>query len=335
MNYKYKPKKEYGGYLPLELNPGKEMFEEYEKYLCRFNSVKASFAYIIKNEKPSRVIIPCYYCPSTTEALKVLDIDIMFYHISSDLEPEKVFDEKNTIIILVDYFGVKTKEIFKMVSKYKNATIIVDYAHSFFAKPIFQKNVYNVYSAKKFFGVPDGSYVVAENLSFHNEIMGSAYEYAGYLFKSYEEGVDSAYLEKKVADKVIAERYAGMSKLAIGLLKNVDYESVKIKRINNYRVLHRLLEDINELSIPQECPAYQYPLLISNQGKRIKMELVKKKIFVSTLWKGEDLTDRGNNFEHNMSNNAIFLPIDQRYNKDDMKFLAEKVLEIRENKFYE
>lgn len=68
-----------------------------------------------------------------------------------------------------------------------------------------------------------------------------------------------------------------MSKLTVGLLKNVDYENVKNRRIKNYRVLHQELGNINELLIPQECPAYQYPLLISDHGEKIKSELVKKR----------------------------------------------------------
>lgn len=50
--------------------------------------------------------------------------------------------------------------------------------------------------------------------------------------------------------------------------KNVDYENVKNRRIKNYRVLHQELGNINELLIPQECPAYQYPLLISDHGEK-------------------------------------------------------------------
>lgn len=329
MDNRYKPKMEYGGYLPLELNSGKEMFEKYNGHFCRFNSVKASFAYIIGIEKPSRMILPYYYCPSTTEALKAMGADISFYHISRDLQPEDIPDQKNTAIFLVDYFGVRTEEILKIAERYREATVIIDYAHSFFAEPLFRKNVYNVYSARKFFGVPDGSYVVAENNLAYSEFLSNSYDYAEYLFKSYEAGVNAAYLDKKDADKAISGNYTNMSKLALGLLQNVDYENVRSKRINNYRTLHQLLGHMNELSVPQACPAYQYPLLISGDGREIKSELVKNKIFVSTLWNGQELADKGNDFERNMSANAVFLPIDQRYSASDMKYLAEKVEEIR------
>ena len=61
---------------------------------------------------------------------------------------------------------------------------------------------------------------------------------------------------------------------------------------------------------------------------------MKKKIFVSTLWKGKELLKKGNEFEINMSDNAVFLPIDQRYDEEDMRFLANTVLEMRKNIAY-
>ena len=48
---RYERKSEYGGYLPLELNSGTEMFERYSKYLKRFNSVKAFFSIYYRTRK--------------------------------------------------------------------------------------------------------------------------------------------------------------------------------------------------------------------------------------------------------------------------------------------
>lgn len=53
-------------------------------------------------------------------------------------------------------------------------------------------------------------------------------------------------------------------------------------------------------------------------------------MFVSTLWSGEALIVNGNEFELNMSNNAIFLLIDQRYTVEDMKYIAARVNALRE-----
>lgn len=322
---------EYGGFLPLELNPGQEFFAKYEEYLLRFNSVKASLDFIIKKINAKKIYIPYYYCPSTTQAIKDTEIQVFFYHISDSLIPEVQIDEEETIILLVNYFGVRNQEVCDIANVYRKASIIIDNAHAFYAEPLFAANVYNIYSAKKFFGVPDGSYIVSQKQFLDKQTATHSYEYANYLLITYEEGTNAAYTVKKDADNIIAAKYGCMSSLAIGLLQNVDYERVRNQRIKNYKVVHQSLKQFNELVLPDECVAYQYPLLISGIGKGIKRKLVQEKIYVSTLWTGKELLINGNPFELNMSENAIFIPIDQRYTEDDMLYLVRTIRKIKEN----
>lgn len=63
-------RQEYGGFLPLELNPGKEWFDGYQDNLRRFNSVKATIVHAICLTDIQEIYVPYYYCPSTTEAIK-------------------------------------------------------------------------------------------------------------------------------------------------------------------------------------------------------------------------------------------------------------------------
>lgn len=328
MRVETRQKEEYGGYLPLELNRGTEYFSKYEDYLLRFNSVKASLDYLIAKIGLNRIYIPYYYCPSTIEAIRKMGVEVIFYHIDSNLLPIDLNDDCHSIILLVDYFGVKCEKINQLLCSLHNAEIIIDRAHAFYAEPVIGKRIHNVYSAKKFFGIPDGAYVVSKDFHKCEMSLSNASNYAEYLLKAYEEGTNAAYALKKESDVVVASNYALMSKLARGLLRNVDYESVKKRRTKNYKVLFQKFKDINELSLPEESPAYQFPLLISGIGEKIKKRLVEDKIFVSTLWCGVDLLNNGNRFEQNMSENAIFLPIDQRYDEKDMEFIAFHLFEI-------
>ena len=47
-----------------------------------------------------------------------------------------------------------------------------------------------------------------------------------------------------------------------------------------------------------------------------------------TLWAGEDLLANGNEFELQMSSDAVFLPVDQRYDLEDILFMADVVEEL-------
>ena len=314
-------KSEYGGFLPLELNPGKEYFASYEDKLCRFNSVKAALDNLIKCLGLKKIYIPFYYCPSTTEAIRRTGIEVKFYHIDENLEPVDVPDESGSMVILVDYFGVRSEQVNKKAVGFLKADVIIDRAHGFYTAPVIADRVHNVYSAKKFFGIPDGAYVISKAVAFDVELPVDAHGYAEYLLTAYEEGTNAAYQLKKEVDAKLGGNYGNMSKLSIGLLKNVDYDRVRQRRTDNYKVLYNAFGDVNELSLPDACAAYQFPLLISEKGKLIKEKLIEKRIFVSTLWSGNELRENGNSFELNMMKNAVFLPMDQRYDERDMEYI--------------
>lgn len=318
-------KTEYGGFLPLELNPGIEHFADYEQWLCRFNSVKAALDFLIGRLGKTKIYIPYYYCPSTTDAIRNMCVEVCFYHIDSELMPFDLPDEKGSMVLLVDYFGVCTEGIVRMAHNFKNAEVILDRAHSFYSEPIIEGHIHNVYSAKKFFGIPDGAYLISKTVLPNLESPTNAYNYSEYLIMSYEKGTNAAYQIKKKVDKRLADHYDSMSKLSIGLLQNVNYDRVKKTRIENYRILYEAFKDINELALPELCPSYQFPLLIVERGKEVKEMLIEKHIFVPTLWSGKDLQEYGNSFELRMMDNAVFLPMDQRYDADDMKYLIDCV----------
>lgn len=329
MSENEKKNKEYGGFLPIELNPGNEYFDDYKEVLLRFNSVKASFSYIIMNNQDiEKIYLPYYYCPSTAKAIEQLGVEVYYYHISKEFEPMEIEDSPNTAVILVDYFGVMGKKIKEFGKKYTKSILIFDFAHSFFTEPIIQDKIYNVYSAKKFFGVPDGSYVIGKHIEAEMQEYSFSDLYANYLITTYEKGTNEAYENKKKSDIMISNNYAPMSRFALGLLKNVDYNRVRDVRITNYEYLNQIFKNINEIELPEKNPAYQFPLLISKKGEKIKKVLIDNKVYVSTLWSGDNLEKNASDFERNMCKNAIFLPIDQRYSVNDMEYIANVVRRV-------
>lgn len=325
MSDSFKRKAEYGGFLPLELNDSGELFAKYEPHVMRFNSVKAGLCHLIKDLRIKELYVPYYYCPSTTEAIRQTGVRVLFYHIGEDLLPEKIVDREGSAFLLVNYFGIKTEEINRIAKGFQNAIVLVDRAHSFFDDPLFRKNVYNIYSAKKFLGVPDGSYVVGSEINAGKPDFSFSSEYSDYLLTAYEEGTNKTYLAKKQSDQFIAKHYGEMSLLAYGILRNVDYSRVRAAREGNYSVLHSKLKEYNALSLPETSVPYHYPLFLPVYGEAVKKGLVEQKIYVPTLWDGNDLLKEGNEFELGMMKNAVFLPVDQRYNSDDMLFISEKV----------
>lgn len=331
MNDSFQPKPEYGGFLPLELNNNDELFAKYMPNVIRFNSIKASIHHVFKETRIRTAYLPYYYCPSTIEAIRQMGIEINFYHIGSDLLPIEFVDRSDSAFLLVDYFGIRTKEVDAVSNRFQNAVVLIDRAHGFFGEPILRNRVYNIYSAKKFLGVPDGSYLVSKEIEQREQDYSNSNLYADYLILTYEEGTNRAYRQKKESDQIIADHYDYMSRLAYGLLCNVDYTYVRTSRITNFNVLNEKLGQINRLDLPDVCAAYHYPLLIHDNGQELKKRLVQERVYVPTLWNGNDLLQKGNAFELDIARNGIFLPMDQRYNPKDMEYIADRVLsEIRD-----
>lgn len=322
---------EYGGFQPLELNPGREYFHQYEKCLSRFNSVKAALVYLLSRLHPKHIWLPYYYCPSTIEAIRKTGIDILFYHIDTKMLPVDLPDNIDTAVLLVNYFGVMDEQIEKLSGQYKKAEVIVDQAHAFFAKPIIQSHIYNVYSARKFFGVPDGAYLVSLDIQQVKKDFSISNSYAQYLLSAFEQGTNTAYHMKKDADLIISRHYNSMSLLAQGLLKNTNYNRVKKIRKKNYSLLYNMLKENNELKISSDMAAYLFPFLPREGGEIIKNKMVDQRIYVPTLWNGNDLREAGNQFEKNMAENAVFLPIDQRYNSVDMNYIGNMIFRVLDN----
>ncbi len=324
-----RPKTEYGGFLPLELNPGQEYFQEYEEHLARFNTVKVALTFLIGSIQPDRIYVPYYYCPTTTEAIWKTGVETCFYHVGESLLPAEIPDESGSLVVLVDYFGILGEKITEIAGSFQNAAVILDRAHAFYEKPFLNDHIHQVYSAKKFFGVPDGAYLISSLAGKADRTLTDAHTYAGYLLTTYEVGTNAAYAMKKDTDRMLAEKALGMSKLSLGLLCNLDYGQVRRKRIENYKVLYSLLKDYNDLELPKESAAYLFPLLMKGCGAKVKQLLVKERVYVPTLWEGKDLLAHGNDFELAMKDHAIFLPMDQRYDPTDMEYIADLVKDLR------
>lgn len=117
-----------------------------------------------------------------------------------------------------------------------------------------------------------------------------------------------------------------MSKITKNIMGAINYKSVKEKRMVNFKYLDKYLSKYNELTFNNNM-TYMYPLLVKN-GKKLKEKLIEKKIFVPTLWPNvlDDTTTE--NFENSIVKNIVLLPIDQRYNIDDMKYIINIILDI-------
>ena len=318
-------KKEYGGFLPLELNLGgnNPYYHEYSNILS-FNTIKAALPLISNTLKTKKVLVPYYLCPNVIKELEKSFDEVEFYYLNNSLLPQ-IDDLKEKVIYLVDYFGIMDKAITDYVNKTPETSFLVDNAHSFYNKPVMRENVFNLYSCKKFFGVPDGGYLISERKIEQKYEKTVSSHISNYLIKSLEEGTNSCYQEKKTVDDYINNNYSDISVFSEEILSRIDYEKVKKIRKRNFSIYQQYFGYTNQIKCEEDSTPYIYPL---NVGKNIKDKLIKEKIYVPTLWSQCLDKQFDNKLEQKLAADTLFLPLDQRYDESDIKYISEKVKDL-------
>jgi hypothetical protein len=313
--------KEIGGYFGLELRKATEYYPD----AIKLNSARNCLKYILLAQKPSKIYMPYYMDKSMMEDSLMDMVKYEFYNIDENFEiAGDIAVKENEKIVYNNYYSLKNEYIDKLAEKYKDK-LIVDNTHSFFSKPL--SGIDTVYSlGSKYFGVPGGGYLFTTrilNNEFEqdyshlkmNHILGRIDKTAHDFFDAFQES------KKGRRNQPIRN----MSRITSALLSSIDYESVKTIRERNFYYLHAFLKERNELKLDfsfVEGPM-TYPFLIKKDN--LRQILIKHKIYVPTYW--TDVLDaKGiNDFEKNLSTYLLPLPIDQRYEINDMKTIVETI----------
>lgn len=306
-----------GGYFGLELN-GRG---EFHKNAFRLNTGRNALEYILRANSYKKIFIPYYTCDALLESVVKLKIEHEFYSINHDFEP--IFDigsiEKEEAFLYTNYFGLKGNYIHKIAKSCKN--LIVDNAQAFYSLPI--KAIDTFYSARKFFGVPDGAYLYSNktlNIELKRDI---SYKRFDHLLMRVEKGAEYGYSvfndnEKLLEDNPIKK----MSRLTQKLLASIDYRKIAKKRIANFNYLNSKIKSINHLNFSNQVEQVPmtYPLLTNKKGLRNK--LISEKIYTPQYWPNVLEWAPKDSLEYKLADNLVFLPIDQRYGKKEMDIIV-------------
>lgn len=310
-----------GGYFELEIQDG----EEYHSNAIRLNTGRHALEYILRAKEYKKIYLPYYTCEVIFEPVRRLNVEIEFYSIDENFMPifdfNKVGDEE--VFLYTNYFGICANQIEEVISKSRNT--IIDNAQSFFSKPV--DGVDTFYSARKFFGVPDGAYLYTD------KELGKSFEYENsinrfeHLITRIEKGAEAGYKNFKANDASFNNSLIKkMSKISQRILKGIDYDFVTKRRLKNFNFLHEKLSSRNELKINLELNEVPmvYPFLNYSDG--IREYLIEHKIFVPTYWPNVLKQAPKDSLEFYFAKNILFLPIDQRFTKKEMQYIINKLM---------
>jgi hypothetical protein len=322
--------KQIGGYFGLELAEGASHYHETP---YTFKSGRAALSFVLDAGKPRKLFVPYYCCDSLFDPIIKSKIPFEYYEIDSALEPTRLPDlEKDEMFIYVNYFDLKRVYSEYLSNRYKSQ-LIVDCTQAFFSRS--NGNSWYFNSCRKFFGVPDGSYLyIPENFSRRLEPIteeNRKYVY-GHLLHRFNGDTEAGYKLSLENEALIDSEPLAMSRLSKYLLSHVDYVAAQAARRRNYAKLRSLLSETNRLAFKTDLgvavPHY-FPLLADKLVP--KETLWKEQLFVPYLWK-ECINRKveGFEFERELSSRLLPLTVDQRYSESDMEYVASKILPLLE-----
>jgi hypothetical protein len=309
-----------GGFFGLDVSDT-GMFHKNATYL---NSGRSCLEYILTANDVKNIYLPKYTCEVVIDTVKKLGIEYELYSIDSDLKITGHIDlPKDAYILYTNYFGIMDEYCTDLSSRYKNS-LILDYSQAFYAMPPIECSTF--YSPRKFFGVPDGGilYSQAKLNGFIPE--STSYQRTEHLLKRLDVGPEDTYRDFIADEKSLDEEpMAYMSSLTKKLLCSLDYDTFSEKRRLNFALLHDKLKDHNKIRISNlSSSPLVYPYLAEN-NLHMRRALKEKKIFTATYWL--DVLDRvtPSDVEHMLVNNMIPIPIDQRYDEENMTRILEVI----------
>ena len=314
---------EIGSFIELQFPKGMEFYNQ-EENIARLNTGRAAIWHAFRITGCNAIWLPYYQCDTVREFLQRKGAAIKYYHIDDRFNPVDLTPKDNEAVLLVNYYGIMSaKKMMKLSKPYSHA--IIDNSQAFFCEAI--ENCLNVYSCRKFAGVPDGAYVIGENAEKYVDEYPQCYssDTALFLLQRIEYGCEGkAYQSRQINEhRIDSEDCMKMSKLTRTILDGTDYEFIKEKRRENFNTACELFADVNKINPSLYCDENTvpmvYPLVIEDDGLLDKLQ--KAKHFQGHWWSYLLNEMPADSFEYWISRYVIPITIDQRVGKPELEYV--------------
>lgn len=315
-----------GGYFELEVGGAKSNLSQWG---YGFQSARAALFSFLSVAAPQKVWLPKYLCNSVREPIDALGIEVDYYDIDSNFRlfsPPRL--KASDLLVYVNYFGLCGGQQAELMAVYPPEQLIFDHSQAFFARP---RNVLaTIYSPRKFFGVPDGGFLVTDcEIEIPKEEYSLSMKNADFLLARLVLGPESGYpLFKEAEQRLNDFEPRRISELTATMLSRLDFEVATRRRRSNFEYLHSRLGNINRLQFRElgDSVPLCYPLMTGDKG--LREFLIQQRIFVPTYWPDISHLVSKDSFESALIDLLLPLPCDQRYGPAEMERLVELIGEM-------
>jgi hypothetical protein len=312
-------------------------------------SGRAALAVVLKhliNLGVTHINLPAYLCGSVLLPIKELDLTYSFYKVDDELasHPDPV---EGSAVLLIHYFGWLNKSTARIREEAVSRPfyLIEDTTHALLSDwgmSVGNKNLVFM-TPRKFGPVPLGGWcsvdTEVEDASKETEAM--AWQsvaarlvrglYLDKQFASSDLEIETFYLQALRAVELFLDHNPtdiGLPQIVFEIIAGLDWDDIAKRRRANWRCLHDLLDghvDALFKNLPEDVVPLGYVISLQRRD-RLRDKLASHRIFCPVHWTLPNEVDPQTFPEAALlSNTCMTIPIDQRYDTDDMVRIAEVI----------
>ena len=300
-------------------------------------------------------LLPSFTCHTVIEPFLDFGYQViaipMDEHLASDADTilELQARHKAGIVLVHRYYGFDTLPDFdRCVVELRNKGVMVieDCTQSLYSCVARSDADFLVGSIRKWCGVPDGGFAVCKEGTFENKpeecdveleqlkLDASRLKY-DYIFQGL--GEKSIYKEKYgKAEGILAgqTRFFSIGKFSQTIQLNLNVPSLKARRRINYQTLLDGLKDVPGLKIvfdelKDEVTPLYFPVFVDDRGG-LQGFLADNDIYAPVVWPKAACCPKVDETTDNTYCHLLCIPIDQRYEEDDMNRIIKVIKQFYE-----
>lgn len=299
----------------------------------------------LENSKCEKIaLIPPYTCHTVVQPFLNKEYKVFTYPLDASLCTsvddlmENAERTRASVVLIHQYFGFNSvKGDFQLFNKLrsKGVTIIEDCTQSLYS---FIQRIpadFYVASIRKWCGVPDGGFVVRTKGQFVKEVSPYTIELERkkqeasrlkYQYLFLNSGEKDIFLKcYGEAESILAnqDNYRSITDLSVKIQNNLDIDALKIARRKNYQVLCEGLKGNPSMKIlwptlPDDVVPLYFPFVVEDRIE-IQSILREHSIYAPIIWPKPDNLEVERETENYLYSHLLCIPIDQRYDSDDMQ----------------
>lgn len=351
--------REYGSEHPAIVLPDNyfKSLEEYDRDVLYLRSGRealllAAFSASDKSEKV--ILLPAYCCWSMSAPFEKAGWSIVYYRLNEDLTVDvqylkTLLSQRNPKAVLtMNYFGCASTELaVKIIKEYdEHIVVIEDFSHCTFSLALIFNPAVDIYvsSIRKSIGICDGAVILSSLPLKHSCVEAEESDFSDLRYVAQTEkrlyGWNHEQNKKQEFLKAIREgeniinsfcTVQPISERARRMLALVNGKDIRYARQKNMNHLMSLLEDkvtmVPNLKRSLDGAPFSLPILVEDRDV-IQRKLAYKGVYAPVLWPICQEAQSVCSVSKLMGAHMLSIPIDQRYDWNDMEDIAERLLNV-------